>query len=255
MVSSVLVTNSSAPAAIGDALGAVPALAEMAKRSPGLAIYWTCPEVVGLFPIPYATQALYDYEPVAQSYDIQQVYAGFHHLGVSMPEAYARAMGIVLPDGPPMWPMGSALCGATQKIRPYVLISNYSRSDFGTGYKNWPAGRWLALVELLHEAGLQVGHICAADDAPLVDADFVLQGEPLGQVGLSMIDASASITIDNGMSWLAQAMQAPHVNLLSVNQTREWSWDPGPMAINLHNVHTTSAAQAFAAVMDLVERG
>lgn len=260
---SILITNSQAPGAIGDAMAAVPALVEVAEDGMNpLHIYWTAEAVVGLFNIPNARQYHYSstgaFPADKLSLDIQSVYAGFHSFGISMPEAWARALGTTLPDGwqwPRMNAEASLPVGGGKSTSPTILISPHSYSDFGTGYKHWPMGRWLQLIDLLQDSGLQIGFLGSSNDPTTLPCDFEYKGHPLAEVASAMRSAACTITIDNGMGWLAQAAGAPHVHLLSVNQTREWSWDPGPRARNLSDVRSTSAAEAYKAVMDLVRRG
>lgn len=262
---SILITNSQAPGAIGDAMAAAPALAEVARKQESLKIYWTAPTVMNLFNIPGAFQTLY---PVGQvcmtppevdiALDIQSVYAGFHQFGISMPEAWARALGTTLPDGW-QWPEITEASGEPlierESTKRVVLLSPHSYSDFGTGYKHWPMGRWLQLIDQLRDSGFEICFLGSTSDPTTLPCDFELKGCFLVDVAQAMRQAACTITIDNGMGWLAQAAGAPHVHLLSVNQTLQWSWDPGPRARNLSDVKSTSAAQAYAAVMELVGQG
>lgn len=257
---SILITNSQAPGAIGDAMAAVPALAEVAKKQESLEIYWTANLLVDLFTIPNAKQYRIGGNPPKGilSLDIQSVYAGFHSFGISMPEAWARAMGITLPDDW-RWPKlareerGNKIA-KLEAISNLILVSPHSYSDFGTGYKHWPMGRWLQLIDQLHDSGFVVGFLGGAADPTTLPCEYEIKGSALQDVAALMQHSCATITIDNGMGWLAQAVGAPHVHLLSVNQTREWAWDPGPHARNLSDVKSTSAAEVYAAVIALVGR-
>lgn len=256
------ITNSQAPGAIGDAISAVPAVAELARSRPpkSLRVYWSA-QIVGLFAIPAVDQFLgRPQDEETRSLDIQEIAQGFLHTGIPITEAWARALGMPgLPDDwqwPALWediPRTTGLIGFRPDA-PFVLASPFSYSDLGTGCKVWPKFKWLGLVESLQATGLQVGLLCHGQDPADAYFDFHVRNRPLPEVANWMRDAAAVVTVDNGMNWMAQATGARHALITAAAHPPAWSSNPGPNARNVADARMASIREVLAAVTDLAER-
>jgi ADP-heptose:LPS heptosyltransferase len=116
---------------------------------------------------------------------------------------------------------------------PRVLISTGANRSA----KLWPTEHWLAVVHWLRTAGLEVGLLGApptlqgsAYHAGDVDAALVGEGVTdlrgqltLPQVAGALEQATAFVTVDNGLMHLAAAVEAPTIALFGASPRRIWA--------------------------------
>lgn len=251
------IVNSANPGALGDAISAVPGLAQLARREP-VDVWWEAEPVAHLFVIPECTQATGQPTSETRRLDIQGVAGGFMHLGIPITEAWARAMGMPGLDSGWQWPPMHRTQIPSRPLgystgSPRVLISPYSYSDNGTGLKAWPRTKWLNLVASLRAAGFLVGLLCGAADPIDYSCDFCIKGRPLVEVGEWIREAAAVITVDNGMNWMTQATGAKHVLITAAHHPPGWSSSPNSNAINIPDAQSASVKTVLEAAFKLAE--
>lgn len=257
------VVNSANPGALGDAISAVPAVAEVARHNGGLKVWWQAEPIADLYDIKNCQQ--FAGAPPQMNkcirMDVQQVAAGFMYLGIPLVEAWARAMGLPGLPGVPndiLWPRPNvskregAPLGLDQSRR-FVLVSPYSYSDNGSGTKIWPEAKWRELAERLRKCGLQVGLVCGSKDPQNTEYDFCIRGRRLQEVFSWLLDAAVVITVDNGVNWLCQSCGARHVLITAANHPLDWSASRSENAINVRDAKCAEPSTVLLAAMTLIE--
>jgi Glycosyltransferase family 9 (heptosyltransferase) len=256
---SLLITNRIQLHAIGDAIAALPAAWILARSGTIGEVYFTSRAVVGLFDLGIP-QAEWDYGslPLRTNYTLETQEAVArstgHFFRESLVQHYARAAGIA-PDFLP-WPRCMTVPPAMlpSLTPPPVLFAPYSNSDHGSGTKVWDMNNWVELANRVFEAGFPVYILRGAfeSDDFLKTCPNFLVGRPLWEVAWWMQNAAAVVTVDNGMGWLAQALGAPHVHILSSNMPLAFSSDSGPRAVNISNCLTASVVQVWEALRPIL---
>jgi len=267
-----LITNSHQPGALGDALASIPALSAYLpwalKANQIDSLIWQCPHIKTLFPdlpVPqYTAQEVedlgLDLRHVARL-DTQEVVRKAPQPDTSLVQKYGKALGVDLPsdvEWPPIEGLESQWLLAKTGGHPYTLLAPFSHSDGGTLTKVWPMWKWHKIAGMLKERG-SLPVILGLKTEPsesFKEAGFVvLESRPLVEVAWAMKNAQATITVDNGLGWLAQASKANHILILSSNMPQPFSWNPRPNARNLSNCATISTEKVWAAWRDLVGLG
>lgn len=249
---SILITNSHMPKAIGDAIAAVPALHRFLANSNIELVVWSCPQIVDLFDlgVPQAslTQIVADQEDgkmpeFAVRLDTQSVVKNHMDQRLSLVQMYAKELRSELHSD--WW--GNARteeCLFLKNLdRPYVLLSPFSHSDGGTATKTWAIWKWHKLASMIKEQGIDPVVIGTREndmDQFKANGTTCLTGMPIRETAWGMKHAKATITVDNGMGWLAQALSAPHIQILSSNMPRPFAWDFGHKAVNVINCQSAT---------------
>ncbi len=247
------VTNRLHPGAIGDAIAAIPTVWALAKSGLLNKISFTSKPVVGLFDL--GIEQVHGTGTGASLQLETQALVQHGTPADSMLNIYAKAAGIRLSK--PFWPqIQIPLEPLIPPAGPFILLAPHSNSDMGTGTKLWALDHWLDLIAMFQLAGIRSYMLCGAGeqtaDRILEEAvDLTLAGLSLPLVATWMRQASAVITVDNGMGWLAQATQVPHVLLLASNLPPTRSANLNPQARNISNCHTAEPLQVWQAFQAL----
>ena len=261
---SLFVTNSHMPGALGDSIAAIPTLVPYITRlvEQGFVdcVVWTCPAAKDLFPLPIPQFTKDEAESLEiENYikiDTQEVIRKNWDSGHSLIEMYATYSFIELAD-PFKWPAPNALPSEFLKRKAlgrYAMLAPFSHSDAGTNTKTWDSWKWHKLAETLREQGIEpvILGIRANNIAPWDGKGYTLMiSQPMQEIMGAMLDSCAVITVDNGMGWLAQSLQAPHVQILSSNMPSAFAWDHGPLAKNLSTCRSVSVQKVWDAVKEL----
>ena len=247
-----LITNRIQPQAIGDAIAAMPAAWALAKAGIIGSIHLTCKSVVGLFDL--GIPQFYQEPGMPRPGLLLETQATVSHGigGWSLPALYGKRAGV--DEAALGWPP-CTMSWPPEAEPAHIILSPFSYSDRGTDTKRWAWRHWVELAALASASGLQVHLLAgsaeevAAMPLQLATAIQAVQvARPLNSVAARMLAAKAVVTVDNGMGWLAQAISAPHVQILSSNMPTTFSWDHGPRAINVSNCQTASASEVWRAV-------
>lgn len=247
-----LVSNSTHPAAIGDAIAALPAVWRLAKEGLISRVVWSCPLMPGVFDLGIPQHSWEDpglaaYPGNPRHLEVQAIVsAGLRAGPDSLPRYFWRAAGLPA-DEPLVWPVCSTYPPVPAGVdADWVLVAPHSHSDHGTGTKVWPAHKWGAVVDAIKDYSPMATLAGPTDKGFDFNWDLTLVGLSIPELIAAMTIASVVITVDNGMGWLAQAIGASHIQILSSNMPEAYSFDPGPHATNLP--HNASAPDLVNAV-------
>jgi len=259
-----LVTNSHMPGALGDSIAAIPALVPYVRRLNlhGFidSVIWSCPAAKDLFSLPVVQFNQEDAENLEietmLKIDTQEVVKKHWSGTRSLVQMYGDYATVDLKE-PFAWSQPTIAKSEYLENRvkgKYALLAPFSHSDSGTNTKNWESWKWHKLAEVLREQGIEpvVLGLRANKMEPWENKGHTLMvSQPLPEIMWAMAQAQAVITVDNGMGWLAQALQAPHVQILSSNMPAAFAWDHGPLAKNLSSCRTVSVSKVWDAVKEI----
>jgi len=258
-----LVTNSHMPGALGDSIAAIPALVPYVRsllhKGTIDSLIWSCAPAKDLFTlrVPQYTQAeAEDLEiKTVLKIDTQEVAKDCWAGNKSLVQMYADYTAQDLKTI--HWPEpNDAKCTYLEnRVKgKFALLAPFSHSDAGTNTKNWESWKWHSLAEVLREQGIEpvVLGLRANKLEPWENKGHtLLVSQPIPEIMSAMQQAQVTITVDNGMGWLAQSLQAPHVQILSSNMPAAFAWDPGPLARNLSSCRTVSVSKVWQAVKEI----
>jgi len=241
------IINSLQPQAIGDAISAFPLLWELSQAQ-RLFVYFSCTAVR-----PLCNFATTSDEPLdGPILDIQDFARAAQMRGLHLVQSWFWHFGMPIPQPPFEWPRL-----ATRLVSDHfdVAIAPFTRSEPERAWPPrslfsnvWPLANW---TDLCHSSTRRVCLLCsAADDVSAFHHEglHILAGRDLPEVCGVLQNTGAVVTIDNGISWLAQAMRRPHVLLKSARHFGTWNSDLNPDAVNLEN------SVGAATVLDRVDR-
>jgi hypothetical protein len=177
-------------------------------------------------PLDGPTLDIQGFAPAAQAQGLHLVQSWFWRLGMPPPRPPFEWPRLPVQSPPAESELAIAPFSGSEREGawpPPVLFSNL-----------WPAANWVKLL-----SGLSTKRVCLlcsnADNLGLFrdSAPLILAGRDLRQVCGTLKSAAVVLTIDNGIGWLAQALQRPHVLLRSSRHLRTWTNNPNPNAVNL----------------------
>ncbi len=231
----IIVENSLAPGAIGDTLAAFPAIHAIAWES-GAKVFLSSEPCRNLLYHP-KVEILQDRPDEASILDVQQLFAQYAGTGLSMTRAYLKAIGLELLAQQPRNPevILSVGLGEEPEEKFDFLVAPFSASDNGTLTKVWPTEHWKFLISTLHDHGQKIGILGGASDdtGQLGEGGLPILGKSLSEVCRMVRTAKAVVTVDCGVQWLCQGMQANHVLLLPQTAHPNWTANPNQNAVNL----------------------
>jgi hypothetical protein len=242
------IVNSLQPQAIGDAISALPLLWQLSRMEP-LSVYFSCNAVRSLCNFAAISQEPLD----GSTLDIQEFAGAAEVQGLHLVQSWFWRLGLAPPEPPFEWPLIPVEPPPSEVTAVFAPFSGGSRSTEAWPppalFSNqWPKANWLRLLSALRDRGVCL--LCSGDDdvGPFRDMGaIVLAGRDLREVAGVLQRAAVVLTIDNGIAWLAQALQPPHVLLQSSRHPRTWTTNPNPNAVNL-----SSSADA-GVVLQVVE--
>jgi len=258
-----LVTNSHMPGALGDSIAAIPALVPYVRRMAlhGFidSVIWSCGAAKDLFHLYTPQYTLEEAESLeiktSLKIDTQEVVKKHWDGGKSLVQMYGDFMGVDLKKfhWPPAMDAKSEYLERRVKGK-FALLAPFSHSDSGTNTKTWEPWKWHQLAEVLQEQGIEpvILGLRANKMEPWENKGYtMLVSQPLKEIMWAMVESQAVITVDNGMGWLAQSLQAPHVQILSSNMPSAFAWDHGSLAKNLSTCKSVTVQKVWEAVKEI----
>ena len=258
-----LITNSHMPGALGDSIAAIPALVPYVRRLVlhGFidSVVWSCGAANDLFHL-HAPQFTLDEAESLEietmiKIDTQEVVKKHWDGTKSLVQMYADYACIELDKF--HWPTPNGLKSDFLERRvkgKFALLAPFSHSDSGTNTKTWEPWKWHKLAEVLQEQGIEpvILGLRANKLEPWENKGYTMMiSQPIKEIMWAMMESRAVITVDNGMGWLAQSLEAPHVQILSSNMPAAFAWDHGPLAKNLSSCRTVSVSKVWDAVKEI----
>jgi len=248
MTKHVAIVNTERPEAIGDAVSAFPAVRALADQD-RVMVHFSSGPVRPLFGHPNAV-VLDCREPECEVFDVQQV-AKFGQLrGMGLAQSWFAALGLPVP---PQGPLDFGISVPTASVRFDIVLAPFSASDAG-GCKTWPDERWTELISRIDRCAFTVA--CGRDDelpAWCHGGGFATMRDfPLRAVCTALANARCVLTVDNGVSWLAQAVRARHVLLQPSNHPAWWTPDMNPGAVNLPDVRNVPVEVVLAVMRNFL---
>jgi|GEM_PF-5276629 len=238
MTNTFIIENSAAPGAIGDTIASFPALKAMAWRSEKpINVYLSSKPCRPLLNFHNINQ-LEERPSEAKILDIQTFAHKYMNTGQSMGQAYMAEIGlpevaaqkvpeleIYLEDVPP-----------SGQLAVYdVILAPFSNSDNGTNTKIWPIEKWELLYLFLRSRNYTVAVLGVESD---ITERWKTIGThildlPLSLVATMMDFSGLTISVDNGINWIAQAIKCPHLVLLPATANPGWTANRAQNAINM----------------------
>ena len=241
MTETYIVENSSSPGAIGDTIAAFPALQAIAWRADKpISVYLASKPCRKLLSHPKIV-VLEDRPASGHLLNIQAFAAKYMNTGQSMSQAYMAEVGLqdVAAVRVPELEINTDY-DFQEPFKSYnVLLAPFSHSDYGTNTKTWADDKWRDLVWYLQgskKARFSVGLLGTEKDITgmweTMPVDRIL-GLELAYVAGLISCANLTISVDNGINWITQAVKAPHLCFLPPTAHPGWTANRNPNAINM----------------------
>ena len=237
----IIIENSLAPNAIGDSVAAFPALYALGWNKP-LQVYFSAEKVRDLFFHP-KIELLTERPEDGEVIDVQKLFSIYAHTGLSLTRSYMMALGLDVLAKSQYLPEIHFNVGPerAEKIWDFI-IAPFSWSDNGTNTKLWYEYCWILLVQELKKNKFSVGLMGTQKDYDSMSEEFKkgicdlvdpILDQNLIEVCKILRDAKIVITVDNGINWLAQGMDAAHILLVPNTHHPNWTANPSQFAVNL----------------------
>jgi len=251
------------PGALGDAVAAIPALVPYVRRLSlhGFidSVVWSCESAKDLFHlhVPQYTEeeAVSLGIETSLKIDTQDVVKKYWDPSKSLAQMYGDFAQVDLKKF--HWPVPNDVKSDYLERRvkgKFALLAPFSHSDSGTNTKTWEPWKWHQLAEVLREQGIEpvILGLRANKIEPWEGKGYTMMiSQPIREIMWTMMESQAVITLDNGMGWLAQSVQAPHVQILSSNMPSAFAWDHGTLAKNLATCRTMTVQKVWEAVKEI----
>lgn len=250
------ITNGPNPIVIGDTIAALPTAQALAKADHIDCVIMSTPSVVDLFDVGVpqyiiGSAAAAETE-IVLTLDTAVVYSRYSAMNLCLESLYALAAkegGFDIGALEPLQIKTCLQCDIPEK--PFLVLAPFSHSDLGTKTKLWDFGKWCALMQRLADYEMIVLGTIAEPELIRFAAHKRMLNRLLGEIAYAMLRAQAVITVDNGMGWLARALDVPHVQILSANMAPNFAWHPGENGRNISNCHTATVDDVVSAILSL----
>lgn len=221
---------------IGDFLGTIPVMIELAKRSPeGLQVAGVHPEIKELFtmiPVKYKITEALSTEGFDEALDLSEAFRIASVRDLHMTQAHFAVLGLEVPSKPVRPEL--ELDGVTSCIKTSdYIVSPFSRSLMNNPDQLWPRHYWQELVDIMADRKFILIGKTAHDDFNYLKGKNIQKAfnNSFNYLSLLMRNVRGVISVVTGTSHLSYALDVQ--NYLFRHNQGTWGLNPEAMQIDV----------------------